>query len=112
MPKARQSHQKRLGQSDPGPITQRDLARLHELNEMHRERDRLRKDILRRMEQGAEIEAGHLTTSLTITQTKKWTKEIVAQVIGWSEVQHIWSLLTPSPYRRLRVINSKEKQTY
>ena len=112
MPKARQSHQKRLGQSDPGPITQRDLARFLELTEMSRERDRLRKDILQRMELGAEVEAGRLTTSLTITQTRKWTKELVAQVIGWREVKHIWNLLKTTPYRRLRVTNRNEENLY
>jgi hypothetical protein len=112
MSKTKTSHRKRIDQPDPARITQCELSRFLELTEMSRERDRLRKDILQRMELGAEVEAGRLTTSLTITQTRKWTKELVAQVIGWREVKHIWNLLKTTPYRRLRVTNRNEENVY
>lgn len=112
MAKTKSSHIKRSDQRRPAPITQHELARFLELTEQSKQQDKLRKDIVSRLERGADVEQGQLTTELTIKHMRTWSKEKVAEVIGLREAQHILNLLQPTPYRRLHVFNSEEQSLY
>lgn len=89
----------------PVEVSQSELQRFTQLQQVVREFDRLRKSIRDRITGGAEIQAGPLTASVKEHYAKRFNRKTLVQILGEEYVQQIQSELEPTVSLRLVITN-------
>ena len=84
-------------------ITQAMLATYEDLKRCQRQKDRLRADMLRLFDQGAEVEPGPLTLEVKEQEERRLSFSRLIQVVGQAGVEQLKSQIEPIFCRYLRV---------
>jgi hypothetical protein len=85
-------------------IRQETLRRYSELKEFEREKDELRKALMKMLDEGATIEPGRLTVKIKEQQSKRVSKQVLIDLLGVEETSQLYERIPPKSQRSLTVL--------